>query len=158
MFPSFNCQECHSGSQLIVAPTCPNSHKNIWKSQATVNQHSQGHLTFSAAFLFSTNTLERTAKFFHIANIQWIIKTSYYAIQMKFLAGFVHLNYFRMNTSLVRHIKTYSLMNQQTNEMVTFAVMPIIDINNSNRIEKLNFTKALNELKQKKNLCKSTDI
>ena len=77
---------------------------------------------------------------------------------MKFLAGFVHLNYFRMNTSLVRHIKTYSLMNQQTNEMVTFAVMPIIDINNSNRIEKLNFTKALNELKQKKNLCKSIDI
>ena len=49
-------------------------------------------------------------------------------------------------------------MNQQTNEMVTFAVMPIIDIVNSNRIEKLNFTKVLNELKQKKNLCKSTDI
>ena len=49
-------------------------------------------------------------------------------------------------------------MNQQTNEMVTFAVMPIIDIGNSNRIEKLNFTKVLNELKQKKNLCKSTDI
>ena len=49
-------------------------------------------------------------------------------------------------------------MSQQTNEMVTFAVMPIIDIGNSNRIEKLNFTKVLNELKQKKNLCKSTDI
>ena len=49
-------------------------------------------------------------------------------------------------------------MNQQTNEMVTFAVMPIIDIGNTNRIEKLNFTKVLNELKQKKNLCKSTDI
>ena len=49
-------------------------------------------------------------------------------------------------------------MNQLTNEMVTFAVMPIIDIGNSNRIEKLNFTKVLNELKQKKNLCKSTDI
>ena len=69
MFPSCNCQECHGkGSQLIVAFTCPNNHKNISKSQPAVNRYSQGNLTLSAAVLFSANTFEGIATHFNIAN------------------------------------------------------------------------------------------
>ena len=170
MFPSCNCQECHSkGSQLIVALTCPNNHENIRKSQLAVNRYSQGNLTLSAAVLFSANTFEGIAKHFNIANIEWITKTSYYAIQRKF---FVHLNCSRTRASLVRNLKrerkcklsgggrhnspshnvkyvTYSLMNQQTNEIVAFAVTLVTEASNSNRMEKLGFTNALNEVKQK---------
>ena len=101
---------------------------------------------------------ERIAKYFDIANIQWITKTSYYAIQRKFLAGVVHLNYSHMNASLVRNLKrerecklsgdgrhdspghnakyvTYSLMNQQTNEIVALAVTQVTEAGNSNRME-----------------------
>ena len=160
------------GSQLIVKLACQNHHENIWKSQPTVNRCSQGNLTLSAAVLFSANTFEKIAKYFDIANIQWIAKTSYYAVQRRFLAGVVHLNYSRMNASLVNRLKheeecklsgdgrhdspghnakyvTYSLMNQQTNEIVAFAVTQVTEAGNSNRMEKVGFTKALKEVNQK---------
>ena len=41
-------------------------------------------------------------------------------------------------------------MNQQTNEIVALVVTQVTEAGNSNRMEKLNFTKALNEVKQKK--------
>ena len=160
------------GSQLIVKLACLNHHENIWKSEPTVNRYSQGNLTLSAAVLFSANTFEKIAKYFDIANIQWITKTSYYAVQRKFLAGVVHLNYSRMNASLINRLKnegecklngdrrldspdhnakdvTCSLMNQQTNEIVAFAVTQVTEAGNSNRMEKVGFTKALKEIKQK---------
>ena len=59
----------------------------------------------SAAVVFSVNTFERIAKYFDIANIQWIAKTSCYSIQRNFLAGAVHLNYSHKNASLVRNLK-----------------------------------------------------
>ena len=75
-----------------------------------------------------------------------------------------------MNTSLVNRLKnkgesklsgderhdspghnaryvTYSLMNQQTNEIVAFAVTQVTEAGNSNRMEKVGFTKALKEVK-----------
>ena len=44
---------------------------------------------------------------------------------------------------------TYSLMNQQTNEIVAFAVKQVTEAGNSNWMEKPSFTKAVNEAKQK---------
>ena len=41
-------------------------------------------------------------------------------------------------------------MNQQTNEIVALVVTQVTEAGNFNRMEKLNFTKALNEVKQKK--------
>ena len=161
------------GSQLIVKLACPNHHENIWKSQPTVNRYSQGNLTLSVAVLFSANTFEKIAKYFDIANIQWITKTSYYAVQRTFLAGVVHLNYSQMNASLVNRLKnkgecklsgdgrhdspghnakyvTYSLMNLQTNEIVKFAVTKVTEAGNSIRMGGwVCFTKALKEVKQK---------
>ena len=125
-----------------------------------VNRYSQSNLTLFTAVLFGANTFERIAKYFDIAFIQWITKTSYYAIERKFLAGVVHLNYCRMNASLVRNLKrerecklsgdgrhdspghnvkyvTYASMNQRTNEIAAFAVTQVIEIGNSNRMEKL---------------------
>ena len=40
-------------------------------------------------------------------------------------------------------------MNQQTNEIVAFAVTQVTEAGNSNRMEKLSFTKVLNEIKEK---------
>ena len=126
----------------------------------------------SAAVLFSANSFERNANYFDITSIQWITESSYYAIQRRFLAGIVHLNYSRMSASLVRNLKrergcrlsgdgrhdspghnlkyvTYPLMNQQTNAIVAFAVTQVTEAGKSNRMEKLSFSKALNEVKQK---------
>ena len=40
-------------------------------------------------------------------------------------------------------------MNQQTNGIVAFAVTQVTEAGNSNWMEKLSFTKVLNEVKQK---------
>ena len=69
------------GSRLIVKLKCQSGHTNMWKSQPTCNRYSVGNLTSAAAVLFSANTYQRIASFFDIANIQWLSKTSYYAIQ-----------------------------------------------------------------------------
>ena len=69
------------GSQLIVKLICPYKYENVRKSQ------------------------KKITKYFDIADVQWITKTSYYAIQKKFLVGVVHLNYCRMNASLVSRLK-----------------------------------------------------
>ena len=167
------------GSQLIVKLAFPNHHQNIWKTQPTVNQYSQGNLTLSAAVLFSANTFEKIANCFDIANIQWITKTRYYAVQRKFLAGVVHLNCSRMNTSLVNRLKnegecklsgdgrhdspghnakyvTYSLMNQQTNEIGAFAVTQVTEAGNSNN-GKSGFYQSTKRSQAKRDLHKSVD-
>ncbi|XP_057303860.1 THAP domain-containing protein 11-like [Hydractinia symbiolongicarpus] len=72
------------GSQLMVKLLCVNNHNNTWRSQPIINRYSQGNLTQAAAVLFSANTFKRMAKYFNLASIQWITKTSYYTIQRKF--------------------------------------------------------------------------
>ena len=46
-------------------------------------------------------------------------------------------------------ITHYSLINQQTNEIVAFEVKQVTEAGNSNQMEKLSFTKEANEVKQK---------
>ena len=41
-------------------------------------------------------------------------------------------------------------MNQQTNEIVAFAVTQVTEVGNSNRMEKVGFTKTLKDLQQKR--------
>ena len=45
-------------------------------------------------------------------------------------------------------------MNQQTNEMITFAISQVTEADNSNRLEKHSFSKVLKEVKQKVILIK----
>ena len=122
---------------------------------------------------------EKIAKYFDIANIQWITKTSSYAVQRKFLAGVVHLNYSRMNASLVNRLKnegecklsgdgrhdipghnakyiTYSLINQQTSEIVAFAVTQVTEAGNSNN-GKGGFYQSTKRSQAKRDLHKSID-
>ena len=45
-------------------------------------------------------------------------------------------------------------MNQQTNEMITFAISQVTEADNSNRLEKHSFGKVLKEVKQEVILIK----
>ena len=69
------------GSQMIVKMKCEDNHKNVWKSQPNCNCYSVGNLTSAASVLFSANTFQRLSQFFDLAGIQWISKSSFYAIQ-----------------------------------------------------------------------------
>ena len=48
---------------------------------------------------------QRIASFFDRANIQWLSKTSYYAIQKQYLTGIVNKNYIKMSKSIPEEVK-----------------------------------------------------
>ena len=44
---------------------------------------------------------------------------------------------------------TYSLINQETNEIIAFSITQVTETGNSNCMEKLGFQKMLNEVREK---------
>ena len=72
---------------------CQEGHKTEWKSQPNCKHYSVGNLASAASVLFSANTYQRLASSFDLAGIQWISKTSFYAIQNRYLYGIVNRNY-----------------------------------------------------------------
>ena len=44
---------------------------------------------------------------------------------------------------------TYSLINQETNEIIAFSITQVTETGNSNCMEKLRFQKMLNEVREK---------
>ena len=57
------------------------------------------------AVLFSPNTYQRIGSFFQLANIQWILKTSYYEIQKKKLVGIVKRNHVQNSKEILVTMK-----------------------------------------------------
>ena len=80
LMPATITKLAFKGSQLIVRLKCQEDHETEWKSQPNYNHYSVGNLTSAASVLFSANTYQRLARFFDLAGIQWISKTSFYEI------------------------------------------------------------------------------
>jgi len=99
----------YKGSQLIIKMKCPDGHQNTWKSQPNYNHYSIGNLTSAASVLFSANTYQRIANFFDLAGIQWLSKTSYYAIQKRFLLGVVNRNYNERSKEICDNMKKHGV-------------------------------------------------
>ena len=157
------------GSLLIVEMICKNAHKNIWRSQPLINRSAHGNIKLSASVLVSSNTFIKLAKYFELADIQWITKTRYYLIQKKYLAGVVNEYWLKERHSVLSELKnseicnlcgdgrcdspghnakylTYSMLNQANNKIVDISVVQVTEAGNSNRMEKLGFTRVLNNL------------
>ena len=75
------------GSLLIIMMTCSNGHKNIRRSQPSINRQSLGNILICSATLISANTCQRIYDFFRLAGLQCIGKTIFYQIQRRYLAG-----------------------------------------------------------------------
>ena len=80
LMPATITKLAFKGSQLIVRLKCQEDHETEWKSQPNYNHYSVGNPTSAASVLFSANTYQRLARFFDLAGIQWISKTSFYEI------------------------------------------------------------------------------
>ena len=160
----------YKGFQLIVKMKCPEGHTTTWKSQPNFNHYSVGNLTSAASVLFSANTYKRLANFFDLAGIQLLLKTSYYAIQKKYLMGVVNKNYKKKSKEITEDMKkhgvyhlsgdgrcdspghnakylTYSLMDKFTNRILAFSLTQITEAGNSNRMETVGFKKVLSTVK-----------
>ena len=158
------------GSQLIARLKCQEDHETEWKSQPYCNHYVAGNLTSAASVLFSANTYQRLAQFFDLAGIQWISKTSFYAIQNRYLYGIMNRLYIEKSKAILENMKqaksidlsgdgrcdspgynaeylTYSFMDKSTNKIGGFSLTQVTEAGNSNRMEKTGFEKALKSLK-----------
>ena len=158
------------GSQLIARLKCQEDHETKWKSQPYCNHYVAGNLTSAASVLFSANTYQRLAQFFDLAGIQWISKTSFYAIQNRYLYGIMNRLYIEKSKAILENMKqaksidlsgdgrcdspgynaeylTYSFMDKSTNKIGGFSLTQVTEAGNSNRMEKTGFEKALKSLK-----------
>ena len=106
-----NQSECDSQNEydsdfIMLQKSCHESHHtSFWKSQPDFNYFSVGNLMSAAVALFRVNTYQRIASFFQLANIQWILKTSYYEIQKTFLVGIVNRNYVQHSKDILMTMK-----------------------------------------------------
>ena len=162
----------YKGSQLIVTMKCQGGHTMTWNSQPNCNHYSVGNLVGAASVLFSANTYQRLASFFELANIQWLSKTSFYAIQKRYLTGVVNKTFIEKSAEIFNDIKnrgvyslsgdgrcdspghnakylTYSFLDIVTNKVIAFSLVQVTEAGNSNRMEKMGFIKTLNHLKTK---------
>ena len=97
------------GSQLIVKMKCPEGHTTTWKSQPNFNHYSVRNFTSAASVLFSANTYKRLTNFFDLTRIQWLSKTSYYAIHKKYLMGMVNKNYNEKSKEITEDMKKHGV-------------------------------------------------
>lgn len=160
------------GSLLIINTVCSNGHTFIWKSQPSIKRQFYGNIRLSAAVLFSANTFAKMAEYFRLADIQWIGKTRFYSFQKKYVAGVVNEAYTKSKVILLNMLKqkgpcqlcgdgrcdspgrnakymTYSMLDQETNNVISMSMTQVTEAGNSNNMEKMGFIKVLNELKEK---------
>ena len=89
------------GSQLIVRLKCQEGYETEWKYQPNCNHYTVRNLISAASVLFSANTYQRLARFFDLADTQWISKTSFYAIQNLYFYGIVNRNYMEKSKAIL---------------------------------------------------------
>jgi hypothetical protein len=113
------------GLLLTVISVCSDGHSNTWRSQPLIKRQSIGNIILSAAVLFSANTFMKISEYFRLANIQWIGKTRYYAIQKRYLADMVNEAYVRENDDLLLDLKQKGLCYlSEMAVVIVLATMP----------------------------------
>ena len=123
---------------------CREGHETEWKSQPNCNYYQVRNVTSAAFALFSANTYQRLARFFDLARIQWIFKTSFYAIQNRYLYDLANRNYIEKSKPILEDMKqaksidlsgdgrcdssghtAYSFMDKSTNIFGAFSLTQV---------------------------------
>lgn len=174
-----HCILCHAsavvkhvksvGSALSVTLYCSNGHSSIWRSQPYCSRYYEGNVKLAACVLFSSNTYMRLTKFFNLAGIRWVSKTSYYELHKKYLIGVTNEAWLREKSSIEESIKlhgncilsgdgrcdspghnakylTYSLLDQLSKKIVSISITQVTEAGNSNRMELFGFKKVLDSI------------
>ena len=85
--PAMIIKKTVNGSALLVEVLCAKGHRNIWRSQTLLRGFYHGNVKLAASVLFSSNTFTKICKYFEMADIAWISKSRFYALQKKYLFG-----------------------------------------------------------------------
>ena len=171
--PAMIIKKTVNGSALLVEVLCAKGHRNIWRSQTLLRGFYHGNVKLAASVLFSSNTFTKICKYFEMADIAWISKSRFYALQKKYLFGVAYEAWQNEQETLISQLQdkesccfsgdgrcdspghnakylTYSFGDQSSGKIIVMSLTQVTEAGNSNRMEKYGFIKAIDETKEKK--------
>ena len=160
------------GSMLTVELTCHSGHTKTWESQPVVKRKPLGNLLFAAAILFTGNTLTSISNLALCVNLQFFCESVFYDTQRKYLFPVINEAWEAESNSQIEKLTskavvnlegdgrcdspghcakygTYTLMDEDTGNVVAFSVVQVSEVSSSNAMEKEGFTRCMEMLEGK---------
>lgn len=154
------------GSMLLVELTCHRGHKKTWESQPVVKKKPLGNLLMAAAILFTGNTFSSISHLASCLNLQFFSESVFYDTQAKYLFPVINEAWEAECTNQIDQLTsqevinlngdgrcdspghsakygTYTLMDEDTGNVVAFNVVQVSEVSSSNAMEKEGFSRCM---------------
>ena len=161
-----------TGSMLTVELTCHSGHTKTWESQPVVKRKPLGNLLLAAAILFTGNTFTSISHLASCLNLQFFCESVFYDAQRKYLFPVVNEAWEAESSRQINSLTskpivnlegdgrcdspghcakygTYTLMDEDTGNVVAFDVVQVSEVSSSNAMEKEGFTRCIEMLEGK---------
>ena len=160
------------GSMLSIELTCHSGHTTYWDSQPVVKKKPLGNLLMAASILFTGNTFAAISRFASCFNLQFFSESVYYNTQQKYLFPVVNEAWETESRRQIEKLHgkavvnldgdgrcdspghcakygTYTLMDDDTGDVVAFNVVQVSEVTSSNAMEKEGFSRCIEMLESK---------
>ncbi|XP_031755428.1 uncharacterized protein LOC108644833 isoform X2 [Xenopus tropicalis] len=167
--PIVEIKKSTDGSLLKVQLCCIDGHTSLkWFSQPVVDQTSIGNVALANAIILSGSTYRKLRDIFTILNVPFYSHTTFYHYQRKFVYPAIDIQWKKEQAAIMKSLSgqsvalagdgqydspghsakycTYSMMDLMSKKIVHFEIDQVGPGKNANKLEPLNFEKALNWL------------
>ncbi|XP_078352898.1 uncharacterized protein LOC144637699 [Oculina patagonica] len=161
-----------TGSMLSVKLTCHSGHTINWDSQPVVKRKPLGNLLLAASILFTGNTFAAISRFASCFNLQFFSESVFYDTQQKYLFPVINEAWEAESRRQIEMLcakevvnldgdgrcdspghsakyGTYTLMEEDTGNVVAFNVVQVSEVTSSNAMEKEGFSRCIELLESK---------
>ena len=155
-----------TGSMLSVELTCQSGHTIHWDSQPVVRKKPLGNLLLAASILFTGNTFAAINRLASCFNLQFFSESVFYDTQQKYLFPVVNEAWEAESRQQIQMLTekevvnldgdgrcdspghsakygTYTLMDDDTGNVVAFNVIQVSEVTSSNAMEKEGFSRCI---------------
>ena len=148
-----------------------NGHSKLWKSQHTIEGMSAGNLLMSSSILLSGSSYTKVAFLVDILKLKFFSEKTFYNIQDKYLFPVFHEFWEQEQESVFAKINdkdlwlsgdgrcdspchnakynTYTMVDQETDKIVDFQIVEVIEANSSNVMEREGFNRCMSKIRDK---------
>ena len=160
------------GSMLSIELTCHSGHKQTWESQPVLNEKPLGNLLMAGAIVFTGNSYTSISRLASCLNLQFFSESVFYDTQAKYLFPVVNEAWeaesrHQINKLTSREVVnlsgdgrcdspghsakygTYTLMDEDTGNVIAFNVVQVSEVASSNAMEKEGFSRCIELLEGK---------
>ena len=160
------------GSMLSISVTCHSGHTEQWESQPVVKKKPLGNLLLAASILFTGNTFASISRLASCLNLQFFSESVFYDTQLKYLFPVINKAWEDESRNQIDKLSskevvnldgdgrcdspghcakygTYTLMDEDTGDVVAFEVVQVSEVTSSNAMEKEGFSRCIELLEGK---------